>query len=131
MIASGISRIDPASNSVETTIAVSGLGGPITGEGTAGILAAGPGAVWASVWPDHVVWRIDPRTNTAAGTIPAGQEPVNVAVGEGAVWVENRSDGTVTRIDPFSDKVVETISVGYVLRSIAAGEGAVWVSVVR
>ncbi|MGH3033151.1 MAG: adenylate/guanylate cyclase domain-containing protein [Gaiellaceae bacterium] len=127
-VASGISRIDPASNSVEATIAVPGLGGQPPGTR---MVAAGAGAVWASVGQDQLLWRVDPRTNLAAGTTPAGQSPVGVAVGEGAVWVEHRNDGTVTRIDPFSNKLVETIRIGHVLRGVAAGEGAVWVSVVR
>ena len=125
----GISRIDPASDSVTATIPVPGVGIGSGGAPGPDIVAAGAGAVWSATWADDIVWRIDPANNRTVRTIPAGTSPGNVAVGEGAVWVENRNSGTVARIDPFSNALAETIDVGHVLRGIAAGEGAVWVAV--
>jgi DNA-binding SARP family transcriptional activator len=54
-------------------------------------VAAGAGAVWATVPDDHAVWRIDPRTNRAT-RIEVGYYPWGVAVGDDGVWVVVRAN---------------------------------------
>jgi YVTN family beta-propeller protein len=127
----GLLRIDPASNTVTAWVPVPGLGEPGGGESTSGIVGVGAGAVWATVWPDDLLWRIDPVAGVGEESIAAGQEPVNVTVDERAVWIEQRNDGTVTRVDPFANRLVARLVIGRVTRGIAAGEGAVWVTVHR
>jgi YVTN family beta-propeller protein len=128
-LTNGLVRIDPESNAVTGRVPVPGLGEPGGGESTAGIIGVGAGAVWATVWPDELLWRIDPAAFVAEESIAAGEEPVNIAVDASGVWIEQRNDGTVTRVDPFSNRLVGTVRVGRVLRGIAAGEGAIWVTV--
>ena len=53
-------------------------------------VAAGAGAVWATVPDDHAVWRIDPETNRAR-RIELGHYPWGVAVGDDGVWVVTRA----------------------------------------
>jgi DNA-binding SARP family transcriptional activator/streptogramin lyase len=53
-------------------------------------VAAGAGAVWATVPDDHAVWRVDPETNRAK-RIELGFYPWGVAVGDDGVWVVTRA----------------------------------------
>jgi len=53
-------------------------------------VAAGAGAIWATVPDDHAVWRIDPGTNRAS-RIEVGYYPWGVAVGDDGVWVVTRA----------------------------------------
>ena len=71
-------RIDPATNSVTTTIPV--------GRGPTGI-AVGLGSVWVANSRDGTVSRIDPVRNRVAQTIRVGGSPQAIAVGNGRVWV--------------------------------------------
>ena len=92
-------------------------------------LAVGPGAIWVSGDPQQrVVWRLDPRTQRVAATIPLSFVPAAIAAGEGAVWVTSLLGDTVTRIDPASNRITATIRVGRGPFAIAAGSGAVWVT---
>jgi DNA-binding SARP family transcriptional activator/streptogramin lyase len=52
-------------------------------------VAAGAGAIWATVPDDHAVWRIDPKTNRAR-RIGLGYYPWGVAVGDDGIWVATR-----------------------------------------
>jgi DNA-binding SARP family transcriptional activator/streptogramin lyase len=54
-------------------------------------VAAGAGAIWATVPDDHAVWRIDPRTNRTT-RIELGYYPWGVAVGDDGVWVVTRAN---------------------------------------
>lgn len=99
-------------------------------------VAAGEGAVWASVDnaeggpDDQLVLRIDPATNEVVETIPV-PEAGDIAIGEGAVWVTTRlgpeGDGIV-RIDPDTNDVVASVLVGFNVSDVAVGDGAVWVT---
>jgi class 3 adenylate cyclase/streptogramin lyase len=115
-----VSRIDPATNTVQHSIPL--------GVREADSMAFGAGSVWVADAAKNLVWRIDPVRNEISGTVTVGRGPASIAVGEGAVWVANR-DGTVSRIDPDAGKVVSTIKVAKSLDGVAVGEGAVWVSV--
>jgi SARP family transcriptional regulator, regulator of embCAB operon len=53
-------------------------------------VAAGAGAVWATLPDDHAVWRIDPKTNRAK-RIELGYYPWGVAVSDDGVWVVTRA----------------------------------------
>jgi len=54
-------------------------------------VAAGAGAIWATVPDDHAVWRIDPRTNRTT-RIELGYSPWGVAVSDDGVWVVTRAN---------------------------------------
>ena len=53
-------------------------------------VAAGAGAIWATVPDDHAVWRIDPKTNRAT-RIEIGYYPWGVAVSDDGIWVVTRA----------------------------------------
>jgi hypothetical protein len=53
-------------------------------------VAAGAGAIWATVPDDHAVWRIDPKTNRAR-RIEVGYYPWGVGVGDEGIWVATRA----------------------------------------
>lgn len=52
-------------------------------------LAAGAGAIWATMPRDRALWRVDPRTNRVR-RIPLPFEPAGVTVNAGEVWVTVR-----------------------------------------
>jgi YVTN family beta-propeller protein len=120
-----LTRIDPATNSVVSEIAV---------EPKSYAAAFGFGAVWISNTGDGFsdvgsVQRIDPATNQVVATIPVGKTPHFIAAGEGGVWVINQGDGTVTRIDPATNAVVANIHIRAFGSGgdITTGAGRVWV----
>jgi DNA-binding beta-propeller fold protein YncE len=82
-----VSRIDPDSNLVVTTIE--------TGAGTEGVLCGG-GYVWAAVTGEAHVVRIDPVDNSLGPELVTGTEPRRMVLSEGALWVTNTGDGTVS-----------------------------------
>jgi SARP family transcriptional regulator, regulator of embCAB operon len=53
-------------------------------------VAAGAGAIWATVPDDHAVWRIDMKTNIAT-RIRLRYFPWGVAVGDDGIWVTVRA----------------------------------------
>ena len=53
-------------------------------------VAAGAGAIWATVPDDHALWRINPRTEEAT-RIPLRYSPWGVAVGDDGIWVTLRA----------------------------------------
>ena len=53
-------------------------------------VAAGAGAIWATLPDDHAVWRIDPKTNRAR-RIELGYYPWGVAVDDAGIWVALRA----------------------------------------
>ena len=53
-------------------------------------VAAGAGAVWATVPDDHAVWRVDPETNRTT-RIELGFYPWGVAAGHDGIWVVTRA----------------------------------------
>ena len=54
-------------------------------------VAAGAGAIWATVPDDHAVWRIDPKTNRAK-RVELGYYPWGVAVSDDGIWVVTRAN---------------------------------------
>lgn len=118
-VAGKVSRVDPATNTVVATIAVS--------PGT-WYLTFGFGSVWAVSSESKTVQRIDPSTNTVTKTTILGNIPGFLTTGEGAVWVQEQGDGTVARVDPASGEVTGRAKVGAVLKygDIDTGAGMVW-----
>jgi DNA-binding SARP family transcriptional activator/streptogramin lyase len=53
-------------------------------------VAAGAGAIWATLPDDHAVWRIDPKTNKTT-RIEIGYYPWGVAVSDDGIWVVTRA----------------------------------------
>jgi hypothetical protein len=53
-------------------------------------VAAGAGAIWATVPDDHAVWRIDPMTNRPS-RIEIGYYPWGVAGSDDGIWVVTRA----------------------------------------
>jgi YVTN family beta-propeller protein len=51
------------------------------------------------VTPGRLV-RIDPKTNSVAGTVSIGHDPTGVAVGAGRVWLTTVPDSSVWQVDP-------------------------------
>jgi YVTN family beta-propeller protein len=94
---SGLVRIDPVTNAVVATISV--LDSPTSS------VAIGFGAVWTTtvrrpgMQSPFVVARIDPRTNSVAGTLPLSAAG-DVATGFGALWVA--AGDTLLRVQPAS-----------------------------
>ena len=72
-----LSRIDPATNSVEATLPIGG--NPVG-------VAVGEGSVWIADPGTRSVVRVDPKTREIA-RIPVGAQPRGIAVGDGSVWV--------------------------------------------
>jgi YVTN family beta-propeller protein len=70
-----VKRIDPAAQSVVTTIPV--------GRSPAGV-AVGAGSVWVPNSGDGTFSRIDPRTNTVIATIAVGGSPQAITIAAGA-----------------------------------------------
>jgi peptide/nickel transport system substrate-binding protein len=116
-----VSRIDPATNTVQQTIPMPG--GPSA-------LTVGGGFVWVTDTLANTVERIDPRSiggQVVGKPIRVGNAPSGIAYGLGAVWVANSVDRTVIRIDPVTGTAGRPISVEDGADSVAAGDGSVWV----
>jgi hypothetical protein len=92
-------------------------------------VAVGDGLVWAAVYSDKVLYRIDPRTNDVA-SISLRDSPEDLTAGLGAVWVQMRESGgyVLDRIDPVSQRVVSTMSAppGTEIIHSEVGAGSVW-----
>jgi hypothetical protein len=108
-------RVDPATSAVLATIAV---------EKNTKFLSEGGGFLWASS-ADGPTDRIDPKTNSVMGTLPAGR-----VFGFGSLW-DFDSSGTLNRIDPTSGAVTASLKVegapGW-QPQLAVGFGSVWIA---
>ncbi len=128
-----VTRIDPATSTIVATIVVAkpapGLYGLIVP--SAGSIAVGDGAVWATMGNSGKVARIDPSTNRVVATIKAGSVSPSVAFEDGALWLISEDDQSLRRIDPATNRVVATIPLhagpaGPFLLSVT--DGALWVT---
>jgi streptogramin lyase len=119
-----VSRIDPQTNEVVTTI-------DTPGTEDYSRVAVGEGSVWVTA-DGGKLYRIDPATNTVVATIQVGGPLIGVvATGEGSVWVTRPSNGAgeLVRIDPATNAVVgEPIEVGPGPVSVVSDLGALWVT---
>jgi YVTN family beta-propeller protein len=86
-----VSRIDPQTNSVVATIAVSST--PVDG----GDIAVGCGAVWARV-DDELVARIDPATNEVVARYGPPTDDGSVACADHVLWISAHDANTIWRV---------------------------------
>jgi hypothetical protein len=124
----GVSRIDPATGTTTSTVAV----------GPRPRLATGFGSIWAANNDSSgiSVSRIDARTGQLAATIsipvtaPAVKQ-TQLTVGAGAVWVIASNIGTyqLLRIDPATNQAAALDTVGeFMGGGMAVAGGQVWLS---
>jgi virginiamycin B lyase len=117
-----VSRIDPATNSIATTVAVGRQ--PCSG------LAVGFGGLWVPSCGDRRVDRVDTTTNIVTAHIPTrvGDSEGAIAVGMGSVWLMTDRQGTLARIDPTTNQIAARIRTVPDSFAVATGAGAVWVT---
>jgi DNA-binding beta-propeller fold protein YncE len=120
-VAGTVTRIDPSANRVVATIRTGGR--PVH-------VAADERSVWVAYPLDTLVRRIDPLTNTVAGTVRVAQ-PQGVAIGFGSVWVPSQRAREVLRFNPRADRTTARAAGRIPLAGepafIAVGRTAVWV----
>jgi DNA-binding SARP family transcriptional activator/DNA-binding beta-propeller fold protein YncE len=100
-------RLDPASGAVVAR--TDPVGGVAAGWSE---LASGAGGVWATDPDENVVWRINPTTDKADGSVAVDRYPLGVVVRNGFVWVADALGGTIDQIDPAALRVVSRTDVG-------------------
>lgn len=153
-----LSRVDPVSRRVTSSIALPGPGDGV---------AVGEGAVWVPSVEGGSLFKVSPRlgrveqaisvagagNGVAAGAgsiwvtaarrdavaridpvsnqlswIPVGDSPTDVSVSGEVVWVVNSGAGSVSRIDARSGKVIATVAVPPRPNRIAVDGDSVWVT---
>jgi DNA-binding beta-propeller fold protein YncE/tRNA A-37 threonylcarbamoyl transferase component Bud32 len=111
-------RIDPATNRVESSVAV--------GDGATAV-AVGSGRVWVAAYRDATLWQVDPRTGSAK-KIPAFGRPYAVTIHSGGAYVAalgpGKFAGNVSTFDAVTGGRVG--GIGKFACSLAAGEYGVW-----
>jgi YVTN family beta-propeller protein len=103
-----VSRVDPSTNHVVSTIHTGGQPGNIT---------AAAGSIWvtetgAGGFRDgHTLLRIDPATNRVTSRIRVGALPEGIALAGGLLWVANHHSGTLSAINPTTGSIIRTARV--------------------
>ena len=92
-----------------------------------GDLAAGAGAIWATLTDRDQLVKLDPRTWNVT-TIAVGREPNGIVASRGSIWVANRTSSTVSRVDPRSGRVKSEIEVPLNPYELAADRNGIWVT---
>src|SRR3954465_9661518 len=100
-----ITRLDPKTNMVVTTIPVGKL--PCSG------LAAGFGSVWVPNCGDKTLSRVDIATNAVIARIqaPPAESEGGIAASDDAIWLVTDAQGKLSRIDPKSNTVMAQIEI--------------------
>ena len=121
----GVSRVDPAANTVASRIPT----------GTDPVLAVGADEAALWVLPAHQarIYRIDPATNaTTSFALPAAPGDYfgqwSLAVGGGSVWART-GDTRIARLDGRTGELLGTVYVGAYVSALAYGFGSLWASV--
>ena len=121
-----VARVDPATNTVVSTISV----GP-TGPSGPNWLAEGLGSIWVGVPNAGSVVRIDELTNDilarigTVATSPCG----GLAVASAAVWITGCDVGNrLGRIDPTTNTALASVDLGGHAYTVALVAGAPWTS---
>jgi streptogramin lyase len=117
----GVVRIDPATNTVATTVKLA-----ITPAG----LAASDRAVMVLTSESGVAYQIDPATNRVVASIPVCRGSNAVAYAAGAFWIAC-DEGQLLRVDPVTHRVAATVGLGGQAGSagrVAADASVVWVT---
>lgn len=128
-------RIDPTSGKVLAAVKVQGAAD------WSPMVAAGAGSVWIGSGDRHAIIRVNPATNTVAGTVSGishAYSLLTVGVGYGAVWAHANAAaggrGILYRIDPAQGKTVGKVVTSHTAggqyggTDIAFGGGSVWTS---
>lgn len=115
-----LTRINPQTNTIQTTIAV-------LPDSHCAVYDFD--AIWITNTAANSVQRIDPKTNSVVATIRVGKTPRFLAAGENGIWTLNQGDGTVSHINPGQNNVVAVVDtkVPGGGGDIATGAGRVWV----
>ena len=87
-----VSRVDPATNAVTSTVRVSS--GGISG----GDIAATADAVWVRVTDDALAVHIDPRTNAVVDRFGPSAGSGGVAIADGSVWITAHDRQSIWRM---------------------------------
>jgi DNA-binding SARP family transcriptional activator/ABC-type branched-subunit amino acid transport system substrate-binding protein len=114
-----VSRIDPETNRVVTSIRTGG----------ANTLAVDGRTVWVVNF-DSTVTPIDEATNTVGRRIAVPSNSLTAAAaGAGSLWLTDPIGGMVWRVEPGGSRVImRSIPVGFGAAGTAFGNGSVWVS---
>ena len=92
--------------------------------------AVAAGTLWSPSCDEHVIYRIDLKTNEVVAKVPVG--PANneggIAFGAGSAWMPSDPKGIVSRIDPATNKVIAEIAVPPDSFTAVYGYDLVWVS---
>jgi len=117
-----ISRLDPQTNKVGTTIQV--------GKAPCAGLAVGFGSVWVPHCSDGSVWRVDMASQKAVAMIHSGVADTEggIAVGEGSVWMPSDASGILSRIDPATNQVASKIKIAPGSYTAIVADGSVWIT---
>jgi virginiamycin B lyase len=117
-----LTRLDPRSNKIVTTIPVGKL--PCAG------LVAGFGSVWVPGCGDKTLTRVDIATNKVVATLPLGPADTEgtITASDDSIWYLTDPKGLLLRIDPKTNQPVAHITVPPGSFAAEYGEGAVWVT---
>jgi streptogramin lyase len=94
----------------------------------------GFGSLWVLAYPEAVLARIDPQTNTDAESLDVGGVAGIVNASNGSVWVATSNgagdaDAAIVRIDEAQDAVAGRYAVPYAKDAIATADpAALWVA---
>lgn len=135
-----VTRIDPATNRVVTTIPVWPTNScgpdPSTGCSAPTAIAFTPGAVWVILHHEWAVVRIDPATNTVVATVSLGsgppQGPQELTAANGFVYAGSSSGfggpASLERIDPITNIATPVIGIPNGCDAKAGTGTHVWVA---
>jgi YVTN family beta-propeller protein len=115
-----VSRIDPATNTVSATIAVSSAGSQ-----TANEMAANDTAVWVMAGTTQLV-RIDPATNMVVATIPVDPPIDTPVIANGALWTQSDDSHLLRRYDLATNTFTASVQIVLPQETVFT-QGAVWV----
>ena len=117
-----LDRVNGSSGAVEASV-------PLPFSFVADLRATGIAATDNEVWvlsdsAASIAARVDPATNTVAGTVPVPPGTEAIRAGMGAVWTVQPARGTVTRLDPATGEVVATVDAA--AQFLAVGADSLW-----
>ncbi len=117
-----ITRLDPKTNKIVTTIRVGQL--PCSG------LVAGFGSVWVPSCGDKTLSRVDIAANKVVAKLPWGPADTEgtITASDDGIWYLTDPKGLLLRIDPKTNQLAARITVPAGSFAAEYGEGAVWVT---
>jgi DNA-binding beta-propeller fold protein YncE len=131
---STISRIDPGTGRVQSSVLVSGPAGPRGGMAFATVAEGRLWVVHASGWDSSAISVIDPSTGRTLNTFGFGGTalssmgmPGNLAIGAGAVWAALHGEDEVQRYEPATGELLDRFPLP-APTALAVDDQAVWVA---